>query len=157
VSPGWARFSLGFGKNVRVNSWIDVSATHDVAHRPPRKSLRVCKQHAANAPMGSAFRSANSIEILTPSQIRSFETCLCKSGQGSGCGDDLAKRKQGFFDVCLPEIVSPSEGVVFLLFRQRGAVHRNGAVFAFIGAKRKPLTGEADGSGAAFRQEGRET
>ena len=30
----------------------------------------------------------------------------------------------------------------------------NGAGFAFIEAKRRPLTGEAGGSGAGFRQEG---
>jgi len=29
-----------------------------------------------------------------------------------------------------------------------------GAAFAFIGAKRRPLTGEAGGSGAGFKQEG---
>ncbi len=30
----------------------------------------------------------------------------------------------------------------------------NGAAYAFIGAKRRPLTEEADGSGAGFSQEG---
>src|SRR5579872_5463764 len=32
-----------------------------------------------------------------------------------------------------------------------------GAVLAFIGAKRRPLTGEADGSGAGFQQEGQKS
>jgi hypothetical protein len=62
-------------------------------------------------------------------------------------------------------------GFGFLSFRQRGAVHKKqialhggpkrlsvravkGAFFAFTGAKRKPLTEEADGSGAGFSQEG---
>jgi len=41
---------------------------------------------------------------------------------------------------------------------QRLAVRAvKGAVLAFIGAKRRPLTGQAGGSGAGFQQEGQKS
>jgi hypothetical protein len=68
-------------------------------------------------------------------------------------------------------IGSPLEGLSFLLFRQRGAVHKKqialhggpkrlsvravkGAFFAFTGAKRKPLTEEADGQEQPLARKG---
>jgi len=96
---------------------------------------------------------------------------LFESGQSARRGDDLAKRKKAvvLWLVALKKTPFVSWFIAFEATPESGALKANalpggwgrlavravkGAVLAFIGAKRRPLTEGADGSGAGFQQEG---
>jgi len=95
-----------------------------------------------------------------------------ESGQSARCRDDLAKWEKWLF-FGLVHRKNSFRGLVFAFeaTRESGALKANalpggwerltvcavkGAEFAFIEAKRRPLTGEAGGSGAVFQREGQE-
>src|SRR5438445_8100532 len=97
---------------------------------------------------------------------------LPKCGQSARCCDNLAEFESRLFAELLHRKNS-FRWLRFLLLRgtaESGALKANalpggakrlavravkGAQFAFIGAKRRPFTGGADGPGAGFQQEGR--
>src|SRR5260370_40330633 len=101
-------------------------------------------------------------------------SCLLKRGQSARCCDNLAEFEGRLFAELL-HWKNSFRWFRFLLLRgvaESGALKANalpggakrlavravkGAQFAFIGAKRRPLTEEAGGPGAGFQQEGQRT